>query len=95
MSKFLVLILTINLFFYNLHSLTPESDLNLANFHLKWIFDGYLFPIQLEKKTQPSTAHSDYKWFKYSEKVFLDELSDQAQEYFISKTQPFSTSFDV
>ena len=91
MSKFILILLTItNSLINNLHASKINNDFTLANFHLKWVYDGYLLPLQLEKKIQPTTTNTDFKWFKYSEKVFLDDISDQSEEYFVSKTHEFT-----
>jgi hypothetical protein len=45
----------------------------IKNYYLKWITNEYLFPVWIEKNL---TLDADYKWFKYSEGLFIDEIDD-------------------
>jgi hypothetical protein len=60
------------------------SDSSPRRFHLKWVYDAYPLPIFLEK---PIRLDADYKWFKYTENKYIDELNDHASEYLYSQTR--------
>ena len=53
------------------------------NYYLKWITNDYLFPVWIEKNL---TIDADYKWYKYSEGVFIDEIDDHSSQYLASQT---------
>ena len=89
MKTFLIRFLVLNFYFINLHSSKLSTDFTLANFHLKWVYDGYLLPLILEKKLSASST-ADYKWYKYSENVYIEDINNESQEYFISKTSDYT-----
>jgi hypothetical protein len=86
----------LNLGFMNEHSfdkITDKEDTSndknriklkqIKNYYLKWITNDYLFPVWIEKNL---TIDADYKWYKYSEGVFIDEIDDHSSQYLSSQT---------
>ena len=87
MCKIFLTLLVTNLFLIqSLHSNNQNKDFTYANFHLKWIYEGYLFPLQLEKRIETQSTN-DFKWYKYSEKVYIDDINEQSQEYLTLNTK--------
>lgn len=67
----------------NLLKTKLKTDYKSANYHLKWVYNDYSLPIWLEKNT---TNNYEYKWYKYSENLFIDDLDVFQQQYLTSQT---------
>lgn len=76
-----------------------ESDITnpnkRANYHLKWITYKNDYIISMEKNKK---LDADYKWFKYSENSFIDEIYNYQRHYVykddIDKTKLFILNYD-
>jgi hypothetical protein len=61
-----------------------------TKYHLKWVTQEPNLPIYLDKKLDPtsvSTADLDFKWYKYSQNIYLDELENFSKMYLFSQTE--------
>ncbi len=46
---------------------------NIKKFNIKWLYDGCSIPIWFEHAYNAS-LNADYKWYKYSEKLYVNEI---------------------
>jgi len=65
------------MFFLFLLIVTIEA--NMISYHLKWVTDDFPFPIVFTKDLDQKIG---YKWLKYSDNLFIDELTDSTQYLF-------------
>lgn len=64
-------------------SILGQTYDSFANYFIKWTFKDQNLPILLNKKINPD---SNYRWFKYSENIFIDEIADKQETYISSNT---------
>jgi hypothetical protein len=56
-----------------------HTEGNGISYHLKWVTDDFPFPIIFTADLQQK---KDYKWLKYRDNLFIDELKDSSQYLF-------------
>ena len=71
-----------------------KNVINDLKHHIKWVFDDYFFPIVLTKSIN-KPVDADYKWFRITDSIFVDEI-DNYEEYFLqSNTTPDEISLYI
>ena len=83
--KFLVLIiLNFNLVRLQYYSnQNPKASITRRpNYFLRWVLNDPILPIYIEK---PTTKEADYKWFKYPQERFIDEIENYETNYLYSQ----------
>lgn len=56
-----------------------------TSYHLKWVTKDPLLPIFLEKRTH--NVDAEYKWYKYPQNVYVDEIDDFKSKYLESQAE--------
>ena len=65
-------------------SSSSSSSSSSRNFFIKWITADLTFPLWIEKNV--SLVDADYKWYKYSENIYIDEIDNYLSQYVYSQT---------
>lgn len=66
-----------------------------TSYHLKWVAKEPILPIFIEKQFDTALHSAQYRWFKYPQQVYVDELDDGKEAYIESSSEDRSILYIV
>lgn len=58
-----------------------QIDLDNLNFKLKWLTKTSRLPLRIEKRLDTVPFDADFKWYRYSDRQFINEIENYEQSY--------------